>query len=113
MSGNYPMFSWMENPDHADGALLAYVSIHPVTEHAPGRVVWEVTTGNITCATPGTSLDDDAVSAWSEVAYIMCAHGATHDETADMVNAAPANLGWCFDGQVGMYAYDKNEEWDG
>ena len=30
-----------------------------------------------------------------------------------MVNAAPENLEWCFDGQVGMYAYDKNEEWDG
>lgn len=91
----------------------AYVRIHPVTEHAPGRVVWEITFENIDGITDGTELDDDAVSAWSTVAYVMCSHGATGYETTEMVQAAPEHLDWCFDGQVGMYAYDKNEEWDG
>ena len=74
---------------------------------------WHVTRENVPGQEDGKLIDDDAASAWSEVARIMCAHGAVHDETADMVNAAPDNLDWCFDGQVGMYAYDKNEEWDG
>ena len=108
MDDNYPMFSWMENPDHADGAMLACVSIRPA-KHG----YWEITVENADGRMRDTTLDDDAASAWSEVARIMCEHCATHDETAGMVNAAPANLGWCFDGQVGMYAYDKNEEWDG
>lgn len=108
MSDNYPMFSWLSAPSEDDDAIEAYVSIHPA-QHG----YWEVTTENVIGDTDGTTLDDDAVSAWSTVAHIMCAHGATHDETADMVNAAPENLDWCFDGQVGMYAYDKNEEWDG
>ena len=97
-------FSWLSSPEDDEPAV--YVSIHPA-RHG----YWGVTTEND--GVFDTTLDDDAVSAWSTVAYIMCERGATHDETADMVNAAPANLGWCFDGQVGMYAYDKNEEWDG
>ena len=86
----------------------AYVSIKRVRNG-----YWEIVTDGLDGFDNGPVLDGDAASAWSTVAYIMCAHGAVHDETADMVNAAPANLGWCFDGQVGMYAYDKNEEWDG
>ena len=101
-------FSWMEDPDHADSSMLAYVSIRPA-KHG----YWEITAENAAGRMRDTWLDDDAASAWSEVARIMCEHGAVHDETADMVNAAPDNLEWCFDGQVGMYAYDKNEEWDG
>ena len=104
INDDYPQFSWLSDPDE-DGNET-YVSIHPAQ-----RGYWEVTTEGD--GVFDTSLDDDAVSAWSTVAYIMCEHGATHDETADMVNAAPENLEWCFDGQVGMYAYDKNEEWDG
>lgn len=97
-------FSWLSTPE--DDEPEVYVSIRP-----PRNGYWEVTTEND--GVFDTTLDDDTVSAWSEVARIMCEHGATHDETADMVNAAPENLEWCFDGQVGMYAYDKNEEWEG
>ena len=74
---------------------------------------WHVTHENVPGQEDGKLIDDDTASAWSTVACIMCEHGATGEETDAMVQAAPANLDWCFDGQVGMYAYDKNEEWDG
>lgn len=103
-----PTFDWIGLGAGADGQD-AYVSIHPV-----GRAgLWEITFENIDGTTDGTELDDDAVSAWSTVAYVMCEHGATGDETDEMVGRAPERLEWCFDSQVGMYAYDKNEEWDG
>lgn len=94
-------FSWMEDPDHADGALLAYVSIRPVRGG-----YWEITVENADGLMCDERLDDDAASAWSTVAYIMCEHGATGEETTEMVKHAPGYLEWCFDGQVGMYAHD-------
>lgn len=110
---DYPSFGWLSEPD--DDGNETYVSIYPAMH---GR--WEVTidAGEDVFDTFldddfDTFLDDDAASAWSTVAYIMAEHGATPEETDAMVAAAPASLGWCFDGQVGMYAYDKNEEWDG
>lgn len=74
---------------------------------------WHVTHENVPGREDGKLIDDDTASAWSTVAYVMCEHGATSEETDAMVQAAPENLEWCFDGQVGMYAYDKNEGWDG
>lgn len=107
MSDN-PTFDWIGLGAGADDQD-AYVSIHPV-----GRAgLWELTFENIDGTTDGTEIDDDAASAWSTVAYVMTENGATSAETTEMVQAAPGFLGWCFDGQVGMYAYDKNEEWDG
>jgi len=99
-------FSWVKRADAAVDDV--HVGIEP-TRHG----YWEIWTEGVAGAIDGVTLDDDAASAWSTVAYMMCENGAGHDETADMVNAAPENLEWCFDGQVGMYAYDKNEEWDG
>lgn len=99
-------FSWLSTPE--DDEPVVYVSISPA-QHG----YWEVTTENTTGQPDNTYIDDDTASAWSGVAYIMCEHGATPEQTDKMVEAAPANLGWCFDGQVGMYAYDMNEEWDG
>lgn len=107
MSDN-PTFDWLgirEGKDDCD----AYVSITYVWP----RGMWEIKTSDLYGFSDGTTLDDSAVSAWSTVAYILCEHGATSEETDEMVQAAPEHLEWCFDGQVGMYAYDKNEEWDG
>ena len=58
INDDYPQFAWLSDPD--ENGNETYVSIHPA-QHG----YWEVTTENITCATPGTSLDDDAASAWS------------------------------------------------
>lgn len=105
-----PTFDWIGLGDNGDDA---YVSITRITEHAPGRAVWEISTDGIDRAGQWVELDDDAVSAWSTVAHVMCENGATGEHIDAMVQAAPDVLVWCFDGQVGMYAYDKNEEWDG
>lgn len=105
-----PLFDWMRdgNPDEEEPQV--YVSITPV-QHGCWEIAHE--TDRLDGFERAVYLDDDAVSAWSEVARVMCENGATPEQTDEMVAAAPANLGWCFDGQVGMYAYDKNEEWDG
>ena len=102
-----PTFDWIGLGTGADDQD-AYVNITRVRNG-----YWEISTDGLIGFLPGVVLDDDAVSAWSTVAYIMCEHGATGEETDDMAQAAPEFLGWCFDGQVGMYAYDENEEWDG
>lgn len=99
-----PTFDWIGLGAGADDQD-AYVSIIRVRNG-----YWEISTDGIDYS---GVLDDDAASAWSTVAYIMCKHGATGEETTEMVKHAPEFLEWCFDGQVGMYAYDKNEEWDG
>lgn len=99
-----PTFDWIGLGAGADDQD-AYVSITPACHG-----YWEISTDGIDYS---GVLDDDAASAWSMVAYIMTEHGATDEETDEMVQRAPEHLGWCFDGQVGMYAYDKNEEWDG
>lgn len=114
MSG-MPLFDWLRDGNPDEDEPQVYVSITPVPEYAPGRMHWEVVheTDRLGGFERAVYLDDDAVSAWSEVARVMCENGATPEQTDEMVAAAPDNLGWCFDGQVGMYAYDENEEQDG
>lgn len=102
-----PTFDWIGLGEGADDQD-AYVSI---TRARNGY--WEIVTDGLDGFDNGPVLDDDAASAWSTVAYIMTEHGATDEETGEMVQHAPANLGWGFDGQVGMFAYDEDEEWDG
>lgn len=109
-------FSWMgEPPEDTQDRSFTYADAPYVSVSGPfsANGWWDVSTENVPGMADEMIRDDDAASAWSTVAYIMTEHGAAEHETDEMVQRAPANLGWCFDSQVGMYAYDKNEEWDG
>lgn len=71
---------------------------------------WQVLINNSAGLDCDGELHDTAVSAWSTVAYLMTENGATTEDTDAMVAAAPSNLEWCFDSEVGMYCFDPSDD---
>lgn len=109
-------FSWMgAQPEDDDDRTFTPADAPYVSVSGPYSASgwWDVSTKNVSLYEDGMMRDDDAASAWSTVAHVMCESGATAEETDALAAAAPEGLGWCFDGQVGMYAFHEDEVWDG
>lgn len=100
-------FSWMG--DLVGDDAPAWVSVRYLPRNP--MVSWEVTLENIPGQDDYEMQYDDAASAWSDAAIaVHNASGGDPDETDKVTAAAPDYLEWCFDGQVGLYCYDPEEE---